>query len=77
MKENLIIFNARVATPLGSSSRKGKEMSALHVIDHATVEITEGVITYVGPPRRGERPGFHWGVLFLRCSGQMPASRIC
>jgi len=70
MKENLVIFNARVATPLGSSSRKGKEMSALHVIDHATVEITEGVITYVGPPRRGERPGFHWGYYFYDAQGR-------
>lgn len=70
MKENLIIFNARVATPLGFSSRCGEEMSTLHIIDHATVEITEGMITYVGPPRRGERPGFHWGYYFYDAQGR-------
>lgn len=70
MKENLVIFNAKVATPLGSSSRRGKEMATLHTIDHATVEITEGTITYVGPPRRGERPGFHWGYYYYDARGR-------
>lgn len=70
MKENLVIFNAKVATPLGFSARRGKEMATLHVIDHATVEITEGMITYVGPPRRSERAGFHWGYYFYDAQGR-------
>jgi len=70
MKENLVIFNAKVATPLGFSSRRGKEMSDLHVIDHATVEITDGWITYVGPSRRSERAGFHWGYYFYDAQGK-------
>lgn len=70
MKENVIIFNAGVVTPLGFSSRRGGEMSALHVMDRATVEITEGLITYVGPPRRGERSGFHWGYYHYDARGR-------
>ena len=51
MTENLIIFNTRVVTPLGFSARCGKEMEQLSIIDNATVEVTDGVITYVGPNR--------------------------
>ena len=40
MSENLIIFNAKVVTPLGFSARKGKEISRLHVIENGTVEVT-------------------------------------
>ena len=53
MTENLIIFNTRVVTPLGFSARCGKEMEQLSIIDNATVEVTDGIITYVGP-NRGE-----------------------
>ena len=70
MKNNLVIFNAKVATPLGFSSRRGEDMSVLHVIDRGTVEITEGIITYVGPPRRNERSGFHWGYYFYDAQGR-------
>lgn len=70
MKENLVIFNARVATPLGYSSCRGDRMKALHVIESATVEITEGLITYVGPAREGERPGYHWGYYFYDAHGR-------
>ena len=44
MTENLIIFNARVVTPLGFSARRGSEMEQLSIIDNATVEVTDGVI---------------------------------
>ena len=70
MKENLIIFNANLATPLGTSSRKGEEMGVLYCMERATVEITNGIITYVGPSRRGERPGFHWGYYFYDAQGR-------
>ena len=53
MSENLIIFNAKVVTPLGFSARKGKEMAELRILEKATVEVVEGIITYVGP-NRGE-----------------------
>lgn len=59
MSENLIIFNARVVTPCGRSARRGKDMSQLLVIDNATVEVTDGIITYVGPNRREERDGYY------------------
>lgn len=59
MSENLIIFNAKVVTPLGFSARKGKEMSRLHVIENGTVEVTDGIITYVGENRGEERDGFY------------------
>lgn len=59
MNENLIIFNARVVTPIGFSARCGPEMGELRVIDNATVEVTGGVITYVGKNRGEERDGYY------------------
>ena len=59
MGENLIIFNAKIVTPLGFSSRKGKEMAQLHIIENGTVEVTDGVITYVGENRGEDCDGFH------------------
>lgn len=59
MTENLIIFNARVVTPIGFTSRKGKDMSQLQVMEQATVEVTDGVITYVGPNRGEKRDGYY------------------
>ena len=45
MTENLIIFNARVVTPIGFSARCGREMEEICIMDDATVEVTGGVIT--------------------------------
>lgn len=59
MSENLIIFDARVVTPMGFAARKGAEMGELLVMDHATIEVTEGVITYVGPNRGENRDGYY------------------
>lgn len=59
MAENLIIFNARVVTPIGFSARCGPEMGELRVINNATVEVTGGVITYVGKNRGEERDGYY------------------
>lgn len=70
MKENLIIFNARIVTPLGTSARKGEEMASLHIIEKGTVEITNGIITYVGPPRNNEEPGFRWGYYWYNAQGR-------
>ena len=57
MTENLIIFNARVVTPIGFSARCGKEMGELCIIDNATIEVTDGIISYVGPSRGESRDG--------------------
>lgn len=59
MSKNLIIFNARVVTPKGFSARKGAEMSQLQIIDNATVEVTNGIITYVGKSRGENRDGYY------------------
>ena len=44
MTENLIIFNARVVTPIGFSARCGREMEEICIMDDATVEVTGGEI---------------------------------
>mgnify|MGYP001777425136 CR=1 FL=1 len=59
MSENLIIFDARVVTPTGFAARKGTEMGELLVLDGATIEVTDGVITYVGPNRGENRDGYY------------------
>lgn len=59
MSENLIIFNAKIVTPLGFTARKGQEMGQLHIIENGTVEITDGVITYVGENRGEMRDGLY------------------
>lgn len=70
MKENLVIFNARIITPLGRSARKGKAMGELCITDNGTVEITEGEITYAGSHRGNERAGFHWGYYQYDANGK-------
>lgn len=59
MAENLIIFNARLVTPVGFEAKRGKEMGELRVMDNATVEVTEGIITYVGSNRGESREGYY------------------
>jgi imidazolonepropionase len=59
MSENLIIFNARIVTPTGTSARKGAEMGQLRIIENGTVEVTKGVITYVGESRGEDRDGYY------------------
>lgn len=59
MSENLIIFNARIVTPTGFSARRGPEMAQLTIIENGTVEVTEGIITYVGENRGEERDGYY------------------
>ena len=59
MSENLIIFNARIVTPTGISARKGAEMGQLRIIENGTVEVTKGIITYVGESRGGDRDSYY------------------
>lgn len=59
MSENLIIFNARIVTPTGFSARKGEEMSQLQIIENGTVEVTKGIITYVGENRGEDCDGYY------------------
>ena len=71
MTENLIIFNTRVVTPLGFSARCGKEMEQLSIIDNATVEVTDGVITYVLTVERSV-------TAIISTTGiTMPAASVC
>lgn len=46
---NLIIRNVKVVTPTGDSACRGSAMSELSVTEDASIVITDGVITYVGP----------------------------
>ncbi|MBR8708933.1 imidazolonepropionase [Bacteroides pyogenes] len=59
MSENLIIFNARIVTPIGFTARRGAEMSQLRIIENGTVEVTDGIITYVGENRGESRDGYY------------------
>ncbi len=69
MKGNLIIYNARVVTPTGTAACRGKEMKKLSIIENASVEVTDGLITYVGARRNEEREGFHHGYMHMNAHG--------
>lgn len=45
---NLIVENATIVTPVGSSARRGDEMSQLKIVEDGGVIIEDGVISYVG-----------------------------
>ena len=59
MNENLIIFNATIVTPIGFSARRGAEMGNLRMIQNGTIEITRGIISYVGDNRNELRDGYY------------------
>jgi imidazolonepropionase len=46
--DNLVIYNARIVTPIGHTALKGKDMSNLHIIENGTILVEDGIITYVG-----------------------------
>lgn len=69
MSENLIIFNARIVTPIGFSARKGEEMSQLQIIENGTVEVTKGIITYVGENRGEDRDGYYSTIGIITLAG--------
>lgn len=48
MKDNLIIRHAHIVTPKGTSALKGAQMSQLESIEDGVIEITNGIISYVG-----------------------------
>lgn len=48
MNKNLIIRNATIVTPSGTSAIKGREMAVLKEIENAVVVVTDGIITFVG-----------------------------
>ena len=58
MGHNLIIKNAHIVTPTGTTARKGAEMNILHEIASGEVEVTDGVITYVGKNRGEPKSGY-------------------
>ena len=49
MDKNLIITNATLVTPVGRSARRGPEMGCLKTTGHATIVVSDGIITYAGP----------------------------
>ena len=49
--EILRVIHASIFTPLGCRAMRGAEMGALHHLPDGEVEVTDGVITYVGPSR--------------------------
>lgn len=55
---NLIITHARIMTPTGNCAVKGADMNRLLVIDDGTIEITDGIITYVGCHRQRVPEGY-------------------
>lgn len=55
---NLLIINAHILTPLGTSAIKGKAMGKLLDIPKGTIEITDGVITYVGADQPSLKEGY-------------------
>ncbi len=57
MNNNLLIINAHIITPTGNRARKGKEMNELLDIPRGTVEVTDGIITYVGSDRQKVNAG--------------------
>ena len=48
---NSRIIHADIYTPLGNEAVKGTAMGRLHSIKDGEVEITDGIISYVGPTR--------------------------
>lgn len=48
MKENRIIKNIKIATPLGSTALKGEAMNHLHYVDDGIIVIVDGIIEYAG-----------------------------
>ncbi len=57
MQNDLIICNARIVTPTGSTARRGKEMNKLLTIPNGSVAIKGGIITYVGSGKPDVTPG--------------------
>lgn len=45
------IINCHIFTPLGLRALKGEEMGRLHRLADAEIEMSDGIITYVGPMR--------------------------
>jgi imidazolonepropionase len=76
MSENLIIFNARIVTPTGTSARKGAEMGQLRIIENGTVEVTKGIITYVGESRGEDRDGYYQHYWHYNARGHCLSIRI-
>ena len=77
MSENLIIFNARIVTPTGISARKGAEMRQLRIIENGTVEVTKGIITYVGESRGEDRDGYYQHYWHYNARGHCLLPGLC
>lgn len=57
MQNDLVIYNARIVTPMGSTARRGKEMNELLAIPNGSVAVKGGIIAYVGSGKPDVPPG--------------------
>ena len=57
MQNDLVIYNARIVTPMGSTARRGKEMNELLTIPNGSVAVKGGIITYVDSGKPDVPPG--------------------
>ena len=57
MQNDLVIYNARIVTPMGSTARRGKEMNELLAIPNGSVAVKGGIIAYVGSGKPDMPPG--------------------
>ena len=55
---NLLIINARIVTPQGTTARCGEEMKQLLDLPNGFIEITEGVITAIGTGQHTLKKGY-------------------
>ena len=55
---NLLIINARIITPQGSTARCGEEMKQLLDLPNGYIEITDGIITAVGTGKPAKKKGY-------------------
>ncbi len=58
---NLLIYNARIVTPIGHSALRGKDMSNLQIIEKGIIRAENGIITYVGPDTFEDRHVYNHG----------------
>lgn len=62
MKQNRIIKNVRIVTPLGNEAKRGEAMGKLQHIENGIIVIADGVIEYAGDENS--------------CPGELLASRV-
>ena len=77
MSQNLIIFNAKVVTPLGFSAWKGKEMAELRILEKVRVEVVDGDHDRCWSNRGKCVMGYYHHFLALQCSWEVSLAGFC